>query len=84
MVKLVFLCWRRPDISHERYVELLLRGHVPVALAHHPTLRRYVVNVVEGTREPAPALDSIGELSFDSLADYRGGVPGRGTRLRDD
>ena len=75
MVKLVFLCWRRPDISHARYVELLLRGHVPIALAHHPTLRRYVVNVVEGTRgaglEPAPALDSIGELWFDSLADYR-------------
>jgi hypothetical protein len=75
MVKLVFLCWRRLDISHERYVELLLRGHVPIALAHHPTLRRYVVNVVEGTRRPelgpAPALDSIGELWFDSLADYR-------------
>ena len=75
MVKLVFLCWRRPDIGHARYVECLLRGHVPIALAHHPTLRRYVVNVVEGTRgaglEPAPALDSIGELWFDSLADYR-------------
>ena len=75
MVKLVFLCRRRPDLSHARYVELLLRGHVPIALAHHPTLRRYVVNVVEGTRgaglEPAPALDSIGELWFDSLADYR-------------
>jgi len=71
MVKLVFLCRRRPDISHERYVECLLRGHVPIALAHHPTLRRYVVNVVEESCGPAPALDSIGELWFDSLADYR-------------
>src|SRR5947208_14353553 len=71
MVKLVFLCRRRPDITHERYAELLLRGHVPLALRHHPTLRRYVVNVVEGTRRPAPPLDSIGELWFDSLADYR-------------
>src|SRR5436309_14727456 len=71
MVKLVFLCRRRPDIDHARYVDLLLRGHVPLALAHHPTLRRYVVNVVEGTRGSAPPLDSIGTLWFDSLADYR-------------
>jgi len=71
MVKLVFLCRRRPDVTHEQYVDMLLHGHVPLALAHHPTLRRYVVNVVEATRGPAPALDSIGELWFDSLADYR-------------
>src|SRR5439155_22568337 len=71
MVKLVFLCGRRPDITHERYAELLLRGHVPLALRHHPTLRRYVVNIVEDTRGPAPPLDSIGELWFDTLADYR-------------
>ena len=37
MVKLIFLCRRRPDITHERYVELLLKGHVPIALRHHPT-----------------------------------------------
>jgi hypothetical protein len=71
MVKLVFLCRRRPDVSHEQYVDMLLAGHVPLALAHHPTLRRYVVNIVDSTRGPAPALDSIGELWFDSLADYR-------------
>jgi len=71
MVKLVFLCRRRPDLTHERYVELLLGGHVPLALRHHPALRRYVVNIVEDTRGPAPPLDSIGELWFDTLADYR-------------
>src|SRR5437879_7595304 len=71
MVKLLFLCRRRPDITHERYAELLLRGHVPLALRHHPALRRYVVNIVEDTRGPAPPLDSIGELWFDTLADYR-------------
>ncbi|HJQ85141.1 MAG TPA: EthD domain-containing protein [Candidatus Binatia bacterium] len=70
MVKLIFLCRRRPDLSHEAYVERLLEGHVPLALRHHPTLRRYVVNVVDGTRGPAPEVDSIGELWFDSLADY--------------
>jgi len=71
MVRLVFLCRRRPDIGHARYVECLLHGHVPIALAHHPTLRRYVVNIVEESCGSAPALDSIGELWFDSLADYR-------------
>jgi len=71
MVRLVFLCRRRPDIGHDRYVECLLQGHVPIALAHHPTLRRYVVNIVEESCGSAPALDSIGELWFDSLADYR-------------
>ena len=71
MQKLIFLCRRRPEETHERYVEWLLGEHVPLALRHHPTLRRYVVNVVEGTRGPAPPLDSIGELWFDSLADYR-------------
>jgi uncharacterized protein (TIGR02118 family) len=70
MVRLVFLCRRRPDITHERYAALLLEGHVPLALRHHPTMRRYVVNVVEGGDGEAPPLDSIGELWFDTLADY--------------
>ena len=71
MVKLIFLCRRRPDISHERYAELLLGSHVPIALRHHPTLRRYVVNIVEQGRPNEDVLDSIGELWFDTLADYR-------------
>ncbi len=71
MVKLIFLCTRRPDITHERYAELLLNGHVPIALKHHPTMRRYTVNIVERGPESEAALDSIGELSFDSLADFR-------------
>ena len=71
MVKLVFLCRRRPDISHARYAELLLRDHVPIALRHHPTLRRYVVNIVEESPPDAPLLDSIGELWFDTLEDFR-------------
>jgi uncharacterized protein (TIGR02118 family) len=71
MVKLIFLCQRRPDITHERYVDLLLGGHVPIALQHHPMLRRYVVNIVDHKRVGADDFDSVGELSFDSLADYR-------------
>jgi hypothetical protein len=71
MVKLVFLCRRRHDVSHERYARRLLEDHVPIALRHHPTLRTYVVNIVEAGPAGDLALDSIGELSFDTLADYR-------------
>jgi len=71
MVKLIFLCRRRPDITHERYADLLLAGHVPIALRHHPTMRRYTVNIVERGPDSEAALDSIGELSFDSLDDFR-------------
>ncbi|HZR80155.1 MAG TPA: EthD domain-containing protein [Candidatus Binatia bacterium] len=72
MRKLVFLCRRRPDIDHRRYVERLLEGHVPIALRHHPTMRKYVVNVVDRVHVPGSAeLDSVGELSFETLADYR-------------
>jgi len=71
MVKLFFFCRRRPDIAHARYSELLLTGHVPIALQHHPTMRRYVVNIVEQSPADLQELDSIGELSFDQLQDFR-------------
>ena len=71
MQKLIFLCRRRPDITHARYTDLLLGGHVPLALRHHPTLRAYVVNIVEHTPPGAAELDSVGELWFEALADYR-------------
>ena len=71
MAKLIFLCRRRADITHQRYTELLLRGHVPIALEHHPFMRKYVVNIVETSPESEDELDSIGELSFDRLADFR-------------
>jgi len=70
MVKLIFLCRRRADLTHEQYVERLLDGHVPLALRHHPAMRGYVVNVVEQTGAGLEPIDSIGELTFDSLADY--------------
>jgi uncharacterized protein (TIGR02118 family) len=71
MVKLIFLCRRRQDLSQAEYATRLLEGHVPIALRHHPTMRKYVVNIVEGRRGGAEDLDSIGELSFDSLGDFR-------------
>ncbi len=70
MVKLIFFCRRRSDLTHTQYVERLLGSHVPIALRHHPRLRRYVVNIVEGRIGGGADYDSIGELSFDSLDDF--------------
>jgi hypothetical protein len=71
VVKLLFLCRRRADVTHERYAALLLEGHVSLALRHHPTMRRYTVNIVEEALGAAPPLDSIAALSFETLGDFR-------------
>jgi uncharacterized protein (TIGR02118 family) len=71
VVKLVFLCRRRPDLTREDYAERVLTGHVPLALKHHSTLRHYVVNIAEGTPKGGPAFDSLPALYFDSLEDFR-------------
>jgi len=73
LVKLLFFCSRLPQLTRADYARMLLGDHVPLALKHHPTMRRYTVNIVRdegrGT-SPAP-VDSIGQLSFDSLQDYQ-------------
>jgi hypothetical protein len=33
MRKLVFLCRRRPDITHAEYAKLLVDGHIPMDMA---------------------------------------------------
>ena len=71
MVKMMFLCRRRADVDHARYVAMVLEDHVPLALRHHPTMRTYVVNVVEQSPSGWPELDSVAALGFDSLDDYR-------------
>jgi uncharacterized protein (TIGR02118 family) len=71
VVKLVFLCRRRPELTHDRYAELVLRDHVPLALRHHPTMQGYVVNIVEHVPADAPEIDSAAALTFATLADYR-------------
>lgn len=87
MVKLVFLCRRRPSLTHEEYVRRVLDGHVPLALRHHPTMRGYVVNAVEATPPGLPEIDTVAELWFDGLADYHDRLydseAGRGAIERD-
>jgi len=68
--KLIFLCHRRPDLSRETYAQRVLQDHVPLALQHHPTLRRYVVHLAEGTPPEGDEIDSLPCLHFDTLEDF--------------
>jgi uncharacterized protein (TIGR02118 family) len=71
VLKLISLCKRLPEIKHEQYVERLLHGHAPLAIAHQPTTRRYVVHFAEGRPDGGPELDAFTALFFDELDDYR-------------
>jgi hypothetical protein len=71
MLKIIFLCRRRPDITREQYAAFVLEGHAPLALEHHPTLLRYVINIAEGTPPGGPEIDSLPALYFASLEDFQ-------------
>ena len=51
-VKMVCPLRRRPDLTHEQFVEHWLTVHVPLALDHHPHMMRYVTNVVDQRLSP--------------------------------
>lgn len=71
MLKIIFLCRRRPEITREQYAAFVLEGHAPLALKHHPGLLRYVINIAEGPPPPGgPEIDSLPALYFASLEDY--------------
>jgi hypothetical protein len=71
MLKIIFLCRRRPDITREQYASFVLEGHAPLALKHHPTLLRYVINIAEGTPSGGPEIDSLPALYFARLEDFQ-------------
>ena len=72
MRKMIFLCRRREGLSREDYGRRILNSHVPLALEHHPSMRRYRVNLVERPRgESLVPVDSIAELSFATREDFR-------------
>lgn len=71
MVKILFFCQRLPDLTHAQYSKRLLEGHLPLALQHHRTLRKYVVNMVKHRTQSAGEIDSINVLYFDSVRVYR-------------
>jgi hypothetical protein len=66
VVKLIFLCSRRPGTTHAQYATHLLERHAPLALRHHASLRRYVLNVVDGD----DAIDSVNALHYEALEDF--------------
>lgn len=68
--RLYFLCARRPDLTHAQYACHLLERHAPLALRHHTTLRRYVLNVVDEALDGAEPVDSVNVLEYDTLADF--------------
>jgi uncharacterized protein (TIGR02118 family) len=74
VIKVVFLVKRAEGISHEDFVRHQLENHAPLALRHHPLLRKYVSSpVVPGTDNPGD-FDAVAELYFDSLEDYEQGL----------
>ncbi len=68
---MLFLCRRRPDLSRDEYARRILEGHAPLALVHHPNLRRYVIQIVEGRPADGDEIDSLPTLWFDSIEDFR-------------
>jgi uncharacterized protein (TIGR02118 family) len=70
VLKVVYPCRRLPELDRAEYARRILEEHVPLAIAHHPGMRHYVVNVVEREPEGTPPVDSFAELWFDSLESY--------------
>ena len=61
---------RAAGMSHDEFADHWTNVHAPLARKHHPTLVRYVQNVVvEAITSGAPAVDGIAELGFRSIKD---------------
>jgi uncharacterized protein (TIGR02118 family) len=61
---------RASGLSREEFADHWTNVHSPLARKHHPTLVRYVQNVViEPVTPGAPEVDGIAELGFRSLKD---------------
>jgi hypothetical protein len=71
VIKMLFLCRRRPDLTREEYARRILEGHAPLALVHHPHMRRYVIQIADGVPPDGDEIDSLPALWFDSIDDFR-------------
>ncbi len=61
---------RAPGLTRDEFADHWTNVHSPLARKHHPTLVRYVQNiVVENISPAAPEVDGIAELGFRSLKD---------------
>ncbi len=68
MFKAMIMLTRRPDMTHEQFVDWWLTEHVPLASAL-PAVRKVVLNVVDDGHEAA-GIDGISELWFDTQEDF--------------
>jgi uncharacterized protein (TIGR02118 family) len=66
--KALIILSRRPDMTHEAFVEWWIGEHRPLA-ARLPGVRKVVFNVVDSSPGEA-GIDGISELWFDSGADF--------------
>jgi uncharacterized protein (TIGR02118 family) len=73
MIKVLYLVKRAEGLTHEEFLSYQLEHHAPLAMRHHPTMRRYVTNpIMPGVTNPA-SLDTVAELWFDSVEDLEDG-----------
>jgi uncharacterized protein (TIGR02118 family) len=71
-LKQVSFLSRADGLTRARFAEHWRTVHAPLASKHHPTIWRYVQNVViEPLTEGAPKLDGVAELSYRSYEDWR-------------
>ena len=75
--KIIFLLYRLPELRREEFHQRYLAEHVPLVLEHCPSLRRYVVDLVDSPFGEASrpetditAFDAAVELWFDSMDDF--------------
>ncbi len=74
-VKLVCLVRRKPEISHQQYLDHWRDNHGPLAVRIQPGFWHYVQNHVSGwITDDTPDFDGIGELHFETVDDVFTGM----------
>jgi uncharacterized protein (TIGR02118 family) len=67
MVKIISCLKRRPDITHEEFVQHWNQAHGPVVRENLPGLRRYIQNPTISVRSRTWEWDGVAELWFDDV-----------------
>ena len=70
-VTMVALMRRKPDLTHEEFVDHWTANHTPLALQHHAGLCDYTQNLVIDPLIPGTdAVDGVAELGFRTRDDF--------------
>jgi uncharacterized protein (TIGR02118 family) len=71
-MKQISFVTRKTGLTREEFAAHWNEVHAPLALKHHPTISRYVQNVlISPLIEGSPEIDGIAELSYRSYEDWR-------------